>query len=459
MFGTARRLVTPSYQAPSPQTKAGASSSLAPTSQRAEDGVEESHLAGARAATLLGALFLVSVFAQIDRILPFILAEAIKAELVLSDTEIGIITGIAFAVCYALLSLPFARMADRGSPRRVLVACTLVWSAMTVLGGLATGFAFLAVTRLGVAVGEAGAVPSAHALIARRIRPERRGMAIGIVSVGMPLGAMAGFGIGGAVSDAWGWRTALVGAGALGGAVALLAFLAIGPIHARGTQFDPPYLRESLRLLRQPAFRWLFACAVTTGLATAPFFAFGAPFLIRTHGLSATEAGLAFGLLQGAAGICGTLLGGRSFDRAVRSGREYLRLPALLFALAGMTTAAALLVPYGWLAVALMAPAMFAFTFILPCAFGSVHRVAGQGREAMASSLALMGVSLIGPALGPLFVGITSDFATAADVPNGLGLALMIVPVASVLTALACGVADRRMAAFRHPTRGRPAQP
>lgn len=441
---TASRHARPPAQAVAPAPSRSAQRRPAGTD------TESGHVTGLRAAVLLGALFLVSVFAQIDRILPFILAEAIKAELGLSDTQIGIITGIAFAICYALLSLPLARMADRGSPRQVLVACTLVWSVMTALGGLATGFAYLAMTRLGVAVGEAGAVPSAHALIARRIRPERRGMAIGIFSVGIPLGAMAGFGIGGAVSDAWGWRTALVGAGAMGVAVALLAAFAIGPTPALGHRSDRPYLLESLHLLGQPAFRWLFICAAATGLAAAPFFAFGAPFLMRSHGFSATEAGLAFGLLQGLAGIAGTLLGGRSFDRVVRSGGGYLRLPSFLFALAGATTAAALVAPVGWLAVALMAPAMFAFTFILPFAFGSVHLVAGPGREAMGSSLALIGVSLIGPALGPLLVGMISDGATVAGIPNGLGIGLMIVPVASGLAALACRTADRRMANSPH---------
>lgn len=405
------------------------------------------YFTGPRAGLFLVSLFLVSVFAQVDRILPFILAESIKAELSLSDTQLGLVTGIAFAACYALLSLPLARLADRGSPRRVLVACTLVWSAMTALGGFATGFLFLAMTRLGVALGEAGAVPSAHALIARRIRPARRGAAIGIFSMGIPLGAMAGFGIGGAVADAFGWQAALIGAGTLGCVVALIALLVAGPTPALGTSADhaPLYLRSSLRLLASPAFRWLFLAAVTTGFAAAPFYAFAAPFLIRTHGFTATQAGAAFGLLQGGMGIAGTLLGGRAFDRAARAGRGYLRLPSLLFLVASASTLGALVSPFGWLAVALMAPAMFALTFVLPHAFGSAHLVAGKGREAMASSLALIGTSLIGPALGPLLVGVVSDWAAGSGLPNSLAIGLMIVPLASVLTALACRVADARI--------------
>ncbi|WP_347302127.1 MFS transporter [Croceibacterium sp. TMG7-5b_MA50] len=405
------------------------------------------YFTGPRAAVLLAALFAISVFAQIDRILPFILAEAIKAELALSDTQVGLVTGLAFAVCYTLLLLPLARLADRGSPRAVLVGCTLVWSAMTALGGAATGFAFLALTRIGVAVGEAGAVPSAHALIARRIAPERRGLAIGIFSMGIPLGAMAGFALGGAVSDAWGWRTALVGAGMLGVLVALFALAAAGPTLPEPGAGRPPYLRESLRLLAAPAFRWLFAGAIATGFAAAPFYAFVAPFLIRVHGFSATEAGLAFGGLQGLMGIAGTLLGGRAYDRAARAGRHHLRGPAMLFGLAAVTTTAALLAPDSTMAVALLAPAMFAFTYVLPHAFGTAHLLAGPGREAMASSLILIGTGLVGPALGPLIVGLVSDAAAGAGLPRGLALGLMIVPLASALAALACRAADRRIAA------------
>lgn len=178
---------------------------------------------------LLITLFLVSATSQIDRMLPFVLAESIKEELDLSDTEIGLLTGLAFAVCYTLLSMPLARGADRGSPRSVLLLCILLWSAMTLLGGLAMSFLFLAFTRFGVAFGEAGGTPSSHAIIARKIPPSRRGLALGIFSMGIPLGTMVGFSVGGAIEDTLGWRTALVAAGAMGGLIGLLAFVVVGP--------------------------------------------------------------------------------------------------------------------------------------------------------------------------------------------------------------------------------------
>ncbi|MCJ8142194.1 MFS transporter [Ancylobacter sp. A5.8] len=378
------------------------------------------------------------------------MAEAIRLDLSLNDTQIGLLTGIPFAICYTLLSLPLARAADRGSPRVVLVGCILVWSAMTALGGAAASFLMLALTRFGVASGEAGAFPAGHAIIARKIRPERRGLAIGLFAMGMPIGAMVGFAAGGAVADALGWRVALIGAGAIGGAIGLLAFLVIGPMLPlrQSTANGDTFLRSSARLLATPAFRWLFVAAIAVGFASAPFYAFAAPFLMRVHGFTASQAGLAFGLLQGLMGIFGTVIGGRMFDRAVQSGSgRVLGPPAILFLIASVTTSAALFAPLGWVAVALLVPGMLSFSFMLPWAFGAAHLVAGKGKEAQATSIVMVGSGLMGPALGPLIVGLVSDAATAAHIPNGLALGMLAVPVASIATALAMLIANRRIAA------------
>lgn len=403
-----------------------------------------------RVAAIFITLILINVFSQIDRILPFVLAESIKTDLALSDTQVGLLTGLAFAVCYALLSLPLASASDRGSPRFVLVSCILLWSAMTALGGIAASFLFLAFTRFGVAFGEAGALPSGHALIARKIRPERRGLAIGLFAMGIPLGTMVGFAAGGAIADTLGWRTAMVGAGAVGALIAVLAFIVVGPTPPlkRSAANSEPFADASRRLLSSPMFRWLFVGAIAVGFAATPFYAFSVPFLIRTHGYSTSEVGLAFGLLQGLMGILGALGGGRWFDRAVRSGTgRVLGPPAILFVIASTTTAAALFAPVGWMSILLMVPGMLSFSFMMPWVFGAAHLVAGKGKEAMATSLLMIGSSLLGPALGPLIVGMISDAATAAQIPNGLGLGLLIVPVASVLTGLALLIADRRIAA------------
>ncbi|MDR6625877.1 MFS transporter [Caulobacter segnis] len=407
------------------------------------------YVKGRRTFAILSALLLISAFSQIDRILPFILSESIKSDLNLSDTEMGLLTGLAFAVCYSLLSLPLARASDRGSPRFVLVSCILLWSAMTALGGFAASFLLLALTRFGVAFGEAGAVPAGHALIARKIPPEHRGLAIGLFAMGIPLGTMVGFAAGGAIGETVGWRTALVGAGAIGGLIALLTLLAAGPTPAlqRTAANREPFLRSSRRLLASPAFRWLFIGAIFLGFAAAPFYAFSAPFLIRTHGFSTSQVGLAFGLSQGLMGIVGTLLGGRWFDRAVGSGTgRVLGPPAVLFLIASITTSAALFTPVGWLSIALLVPGMLSFSFMLPWAFGAAHLVAGEGKQAQASSLVMIGSGLLGPALGPVIVGMVSDAVTAAQGSNGLGFGLLIVPIASVLTGVTLLIANRRIA-------------
>ncbi|MDR6954636.1 putative MFS family arabinose efflux permease [Ancylobacter sp. 3268] len=394
-------------------------------------------------------LFLVSAISQADRILPFIMAEAIKTELSLSDTQVGLLTGVPFAICYTLLSLPLGRAADRSSPRLVLVLCILAWSAMTALGGVAASFLVLALTRFGVASGEAGAFPAGHAIIARKIRPERRGLAIGLFAMGLPLGAMVGFAAGGAIADQLGWRVVLVGAGAIGGVIALLVLLVIGPTPPlrQATAAGDSFLRSCVRLLAGPAFRWLFVGAIAVGFASAPFYAFAGPFLIRIHGFTAGEAGLAFGLLQGLMGIFGAVIGGRMFDRAVQSGTgRVLGPPAYLFLVASATTTVALFVPQGWMAVALLVPGMLSFAFMLPWAFGAAHLVAGKGREAQATSIVMVGSGLMGPALGPLIVGLVSDAASAAQISNGLAFGLLMVPVASIATALAMLVANRRIA-------------
>ncbi len=123
------------------------------------------YVKGWRFIAICTTLLLINAFSQIDRILPFILAEKIKADLSLTDTEMGLLTGLAFAVCYALLSLPLARAADRGSPRLILVSCVLIWSVMTALGGFAASFLFLALTRFGVAFGKRGQFPLAMRLL------------------------------------------------------------------------------------------------------------------------------------------------------------------------------------------------------------------------------------------------------------------------------------------------------
>ena len=408
-------------------------------------------LTGWKKSAFLATIVLVSIFSQVDRILPFIMAESIKADLRLSDTQLGLITGLAFALCYSVAALPLARLSDMGRSKQVLAACILVWSAMTGLSGLATSFSMLAFLRVGVALGEAGGTPASHALIVQKIAVSFRGRAIGLFSMGIPLGTMLGFGLGGWANDTIGWRSAFIVAGGLGLVLTALIWLFAGKNQEVMPDLLPTegFLLASRKLLSKPAFLWLFIAANLVTFASAPFYVFTAPFLIRTHGLTTTEVGLSFGALQGLMGILATLIGGRLFDKLVagKSGR-LLHPPAIVFMIAAVFTSAGLFAPTSSLAIALFVPGMFSFAFCLPFAFGAGHLVAGSGKQAMSSSLLMLATSLLGPSVSPLLVGLISDAFTESNLGNGLQWGLTIGPAASILTALACLMVSRQMGEF-----------
>ncbi|NDI98737.1 MFS transporter [Flavobacterium sp. LaA7.5] len=409
---------------------------------------ENTWLHGWRRTAFLITLLSVSIFSQIDRILPFILAESIKVDLNLSDTQLGLITGLAFSICYSLASLPLAKLSDNGWAKPILVWCIILWSAMTGLGGLATGFITLTLSRFGVALGEAGGAPASHALIARKIPEQFRGRAIGLFSMGIPLGTMLGFALGGWASDTIGWRNALFAAGGFGFLVVILVLVFTGRNASikQSTANNESFFVSSKKLFSKPAFLWLFIAANLLGFASAPFYIFTAPFLIRTHGLTASEVGISFGVLQGLMGIVGTLFGGRQFDKAVSRGSKRLMNPAaILLTIASVTTLAGLFVPASWLSIALFVPAMFSFAFLLPYAFGAGHLVSGKGKQALATSILMLGSGLFPAAIAPLLVGFISDTAMAAGIDNGLQIGMLLAPAFCLFSGVACFIISRKL--------------
>ncbi|WP_345947763.1 MFS transporter [Mucilaginibacter sp. PAMB04274] len=395
---------------------------------------------------------MVITFSQIDRILPFILSESIKTKLRLNDTQLGIVSGFAFALCYALATLPLARIADMGRAKQVLFWCVCIWSLMTGFGGFANGFLLLALSRVGVALGGAGGTPASHALIGRRIPESFRGRALGLFSMGIPVGTVLGFALGGWANDHIGWRGALILAGGVGLVVALLAgvFVPKTPLAiVRKVTIHENFLQSSRRLLSDPNFLSLFIAANLLGFASGPFYAFTAAFLIRTHGLTPSQAGLSFVILQGLMDIAGTVLGGRLFDRAIKSGKNnLLRYPGIAFCVAAVSTPVALFAPDSRIAVILLVPAMFSFPFVLPHAFGAGHLSAGEGRQGLASALLMLGSSLLGSSLSPVLVGVISDMARNANIQNSLGTGLLLVPVFCLLTGISCFIAGRRVGSY-----------
>lgn len=371
---------------------------------------------------LLWVLMIVYVLNFLDRQIVNILAEPISRDLGLSDTQIGLLTGLAFALFYTLLGIPIARYADNSGTNRVsLIAVSLaVWSAMTALCGLAQNFAQLALARVGVGVGEAGCTPAAHSLISDSVPPEKRSSAIAFYGLGIPIGSLLGLVIGGILSDAFGWRTAFLVVAVPGLLLgAILPLLLREPRKAENaaralTGEAPRAVLSTKAALREVFSSRAFVLLAIAASVTA-FLSYGKGvwaviLFIRSHGLSPGETGLLLGIILGVAGMVGTWLGGMMADRFGRiDKRHVLTTPAI-----GMAIAAPILF-FGYAAsdwrvaiVLLIVPTMLNAAYYGPT-YGAVQGLVKPEARAMAAAVMLFAQNLIGLGLGPLLFGMMSD--------------------------------------------------
>ncbi len=374
----------------------------------------------------LWVLLAVYVFNFIDRQIVNILAEPIARDLQLSDTQIGLMTGLAFALFYTVLGIPIARLADRPSTSRPkLIALALaVWSAMTALCGLAQNFAQLLLARIGVGVGEAGCTPPAHSLISDMVPPEKRASALAFYSLGIPIGTLLGMIIGGTLADRLGWREAFVVVGLPGVVLALVVWFVLkDPRHTDAAtilraQSQPaalPLGDAVSEVMRSRAYL-LLLCA---GSAAA-FLAYGKTtwttiFFQRTHDLSPGQVGLWFGLIGGIGGMLGTFLGGYLADRFGATNRRHvLSAPAIGMALAVPLAIAAYQAPSWPLALVLLfVPQVCNSLYYGPC-YSAAQGLVPLRARAIAAATLLFFQNLIGLGLGPLFFGMLSDWLQPA---------------------------------------------
>ena len=368
----------------------------------------------------LWVLLIVYIFNFLDRQIVNILAEPISKDLGLSDTQIGLMTGIAFAAFYTLLGLPIARFADRPTTNRIsLISVSLViWSGMTAISGFAQNFTQLWLARVGVGVGEAGCTPAAHSLIADLSPPEKRPSAMAFYALGIPIGSLLGMIIGGQLADVYGWRTAFIVVGLPGVLLAVgVSLLLRDPRRTAAVVANAPAPKavmptdEALNeIFRSRAFILLLAAG-----SAASFLSYGKAtwttiFFQRTHGLSAGETGFWFGTWGGVAGIAGTFLGGWLASRYGRINRRHvLTAPAIGMLLAvPMAFTSYFMTDWRVALALLMLPTLFNSLYYGPtysCAQGLVRPEV----RAMASATLLFCQNLIGLGLGPLFFGFLSD--------------------------------------------------
>ncbi len=367
---------------------------------------------------MLWTLLVVYIFNFLDRQIVNILAEPIRKDLDLSDTQVGLMTGLAFALFYTVLGLPIARYADKPSTNRgrLIAAALAIWSGMTALCGFAQNFLQLLLARIGVGVGEAGCTPAAHSLIADRVPAERRPGAMAFYALGIPIGSLLGMMIGGVLADTLGWRKAFMIVGLPG---VLLAAVVMVVVKDRGRvvrNSAPAAGSEGMfsalaQLLRSPAYVTLLAAASASAFLSYGKSTWTTIFFQRSHGLSPGEVGFWFGLWGGVAGIAGTWLGGWLADRYGKIDRRHvMTAPAIGMALAIPIAISAYFATDWRVGLALlMLPTLLNSLYYGPV-YSSVQGLVPLHHRATASAFLLFGQNLIGLGLGPLFFGMLSDW-------------------------------------------------
>ena len=284
----------------------------------------------------LGILTLVYTFNFIDRQLIAILQEDIKADLLLSDLQLGLLTGFAFAVFYVTAGIPIARWADRANRRNIISIAVGLWSLMTAISGFVQNFGQLLAARIGVGVGEAGGSPPAHSIVSDIFPPERRASALAFYSTGVNVGIMFGFLLGGWLNDLFDWRTAFIVVGLPGIVLALVVrFTLAEPIRggAEGRHDSAnltPFIDVLQLLWSRLAFRHMAFAAALNAFAGYSSSSWTASFMQRSHGMSTSELGTWLGIILGLFGAIGVFGGGYLADKLGRVDRRWhMWLPAI----------------------------------------------------------------------------------------------------------------------------------
>jgi predicted MFS family arabinose efflux permease len=389
---------------------------------------------GRQRGIFLLVLFLVGTSNYVDRNIIGVLLEPIKQEFGVSDTMLGLLSGISFALFYATLGIPVARWADRGDRRFIITISLTVWSLMTVLCGMAQNFWQLALARVGVGMGEAGAIPPAQSLIADYYPPDRRSKAIGVYMMCSMAGYVIGLVAGGWIAQHYGWRAAFFIVGLPGLLLALTTrFLLAEPRHlpqfAIPAQSQEPVTATFRALFEKPSYRNVIGAMVLYFLMAYGALLFTASFMMRVHDLSVSEAGALFGGLSAAGAIVGNIGGGIVTDYLARRDIAWTaRLPGWGLILALPLYEVAFMAPN----LPVMAGALFLasifLTGVIPPMFSALHAVCGTARRAMAVAIAFFFANLIGLGLGPVIAGSLSDwFAQSYGPADGLRFALMTV--------------------------------
>ena len=376
---------------------------------------------------VLGLMMLSYTSSFMDRTILSIVQTPIKDELHLSDAQLGLLGGFAFALFYSTLGIPVARLAERMDRRWLISISLTIWSLMTAACGLAWGFLSLFVLRVAVGIGEAGASPPAHSLITDFFPASKRGTAFSIYALGLSAGVLIGSIGGSHIAQAFGWRATFMIFGLPGIVLAILIPVTIheperGRLDARRPAVDaPPNFGAVLKRFARK--RALLHCVIGASIAAFGAYSiltFAAPFFIRTYSATLSETGLFLGLTSGVSAGIGTFFSGIITDRlSHRDPRWVVWIPAIGLFVTAPGYVVGFLAPTRTLAMTiLLIPPVFQYLNIGPT-MGLMHNMVTPRMRATATALLYLAVNLFGLGIGPTFTGFLSDKLAATAFAGG----------------------------------------
>jgi MFS family permease len=405
---------------------------------------------------VLWLLFVVYGLSYVDRQILSILMEPIRTEFDFTDMQLGLLSGVAFAIFYTTLGIPIARAADHFSRVNIIALSLLVWSTATALTGRAYSFFTLFLARVGVGVGEAGCNPSAYSIISDYYESKRRATVLSIYSQGVYLGQFIGFIAAGQVAQEYGWRAAFYVVGLPGIAMALLVKLTLREPPRGFSEVNyvpaspPPTLQVLRKLTAKPAFVNLSFAAGLHALVAYGLNNFYTAYLMRSHGMSLTQTSTALAVVTLSGGLTGTYLGGKLSDvLSQRHGgdpRYQVWVPAIALLINIPVWLLALLLPAKEAVLLMMVPAIALGATYLGPSIAATHQLVGVRERALGGALLLLVLNLIGIGLGPMLTGRISDviresllssgMAEAAARADGLKYALCLMSVVNLWSAV-----------------------
>ncbi|WP_330211942.1 spinster family MFS transporter [Pseudomonas sp. Z18(2022)] len=416
--------------------------------------------------TTLFALLLVNFLNFFDRVIPAVVLEPIRKEFLLDDTMLGLLA-TAFTLVYAVAGVPIGRLTDRVRRTWLLSGGVFVWSAMTAASGAATNFTSMFLIRLGVGVGEATCAPVANSMIGDLYPAEKRSRALGVFMLGLPLGTLVAFALGGWLANHYGWRAPFYAAAVPGVLVAVFLLFRAEPV--RGSQetyvvSNAPVTQPFRKVLGIRTLWWLTVSGALFNFAAYALNTFLPSLLIRYHQATVAEAGIVGAIVFGLTGLVGLLIGGPVADRLHKTfAKGRLRLGAICLIISAPLVWCGLAQPSGNLVVltALIGGGWLLWFMYFVTVLPSVQDVVEPRLRGTAMSIFFFFQYVLGAGFGTLVTGLLSDrFATSAaravgapevtEAMKALGLQtalITVVPLALFLTSLAILAASRHFLA------------